>query len=339
MRPIHAATLTLLVATSLSACGGEPEPAPVEPATPAGTPVAVVDTTVPDRFEANGTALPIREATLSTRLMATVLEVLVHEGDRVSAGQVLVRLDARDLDARRAQVEAGLAEATAVQTEAGQQAGRIRALYADSAATRAQLDQVEAGLARAEAAVRMARAQAAELAATASYAEVRAPFAGIVTRRAVDPGAFAAPGAPLVTVQDASTLRVTVHAAPEAVSGLRRGERVPAVVAGEGRTATIEGIVPAAGNLHAVNALVDNRDGGLPSGAAASLMVARGTRRALLVPTPAILRQDDLTGVQVVVDGRPALRWIRIGQAFDDRTEVLSGLEAGDSVLVTAGGN
>ncbi len=339
MRPIHAATLTTLVATALSACGGEPEQAPVEAATRAGTPTAVIDTMIPDRFEATGTALPIREATLSTRLMATVLEVSVHEGDRVAAGQVLVRLDARDLDAKRAQVEAGLAEAAAVQTEARQQAGRIRALYADSAATRAQLDQVEAGLARAEAAVRMARAQAAELAATASYAEVRAPFAGTVTRRAVDPGAFAAPGAPLVTVQDLSTLRVTAHAAPEAVAGLRRGERVPAVIAGEPRTATIEGIVPAAGNLHAVNALVENRDGRLPSGAAASLEVARGMRRALLVPTTAILRQDDLTGVRVLLDGRSALRWIRVGRAIDDRIEVLSGLEAGDSVLVTAGGN
>lgn len=339
MRTIHATLVTLLGATTLAACGGEPEPAPVEAATPTGTAVAVLDTTLLDRFEANGTALPIREATLSTRLMATVLEVPVHEGDRVATGQMLVRLDARDLDARRAQVEAGLAEATAVQVEAAAQAGRIRALYADSAATRAQLDQVEAGMARAEAAVRMARAQAAELAATASYAEVRAPFPGTVSRRAVDPGAFAAPGAPLVTVQDASTLRVTVHAAPEAVAGLRRGERVPAVVAGEPRTATIEGIVPAAGNLHAVNALVDNHDGALPSGAAASLQIARGTRRALLVPAAAILRQDDLTGVRVLVDGRSALRWIRVGRALGDHVEVLAGLAAGDSVLVAAGGN
>ena len=78
--------------------------------------------------------------------------------------------------------------------EAKAQAGRIRALYADSAATKAQLDQAETGLARADAAVANARAMAAELAATASYAEVRAPFAGIVTRRFVDPGVLRGAG-------------------------------------------------------------------------------------------------------------------------------------------------
>ena len=82
-----------------------------------------------------------------------------------------------------------------MQADAEVQAGRIRALYADSAATRAQLDQAETGLARADGrAWPAARGMAAELAATASYAEVRAPFAGVVTRRFVDPGSFAAPG-------------------------------------------------------------------------------------------------------------------------------------------------
>jgi len=159
-------------------------------------------------------------------MRGSVVAVPVHEGDRVAAGQLLVRLDARDLDAKRAQVEAGLAEASAVYNDATVQTGRIRALYADSAATKAQLDQAETGLARATAAVASARAMAAELAATASYAEVRAPFAGVVTHRFVDPGSFAAPGAPLVTVEDAGTLRVTVSAAPDANRSGRSGFEV-----------------------------------------------------------------------------------------------------------------
>ncbi len=226
MRTLMPAAGVLLAALTLAGCRRDAEPVSAEqPAAITGIPVAVLDTLIPDILEASGTAAPVREATLSTKLMGSVITVRVHEGDRVTSGQSLVQLDARDLVAKKSQVEAGLAEATAMHNEAAAHAGRIRGLYADSAATKSQLDQAETGLARADAAVASARAMSAELAATASYADVRAPFAGVVTRRFVDPGSFAAPGAPLITVEDASTLRVTVSAAPEAVRGLRRGSR------------------------------------------------------------------------------------------------------------------
>lgn len=323
---------------ALGACGGETPPTPETDGTATGTPVAVLDTVVTDAFEASGTAEPIRQATLSTKLMGAVTAVLVQEGDRVTAGQPLVRLDARDLDAKRAQVEAGLAEATAVHADAVTQAGRIRALYEDSAATKAQLDQAETGLARAEAAVASARAMAAELAATTSYADVRAPFAGVVTHRFVDPGAFAAPGAPLVTVEDAYTLRVSVSAAPDAVRGLRRGAALTAYVGDSAVRATVEGVVPAGPNLYTVNALVPNAGGHLLAGSAAALAIPRGTRHALLVPTAAVVRQGDLAGVQVLVAGQPALRWVRLGRPLDGRVEVIAGVAAGDTVLVPPAG-
>lgn len=337
MRTLTPLSGLLLATAVLASCGHDEVPAPVERAVVTGTPVAVIDTLVPDVLEASGTAMPIRAATLSTRLMGSVTAVLVHEGDWVTSGQSLVRLDARDLEARRSQVEAGLAEATAIRVEAGAHAERIRGLYGDSAATKAQLDQAETGLARADAAITSARAAAAELAATASYADVRAPFAGIVTRRFVDPGAFAAPGAPLITVEDASTLRVTVSAAPEAVRGLRRGSVLEALIGDAAVTSTVEGVVPSGANLYTVNALVPDPDGRFQSGSSAALALPRGTRRALLVPVGAIARQGDLTGVRVVVTGGSSLRWIRLGRSRGDMIEALSGLAAGDTVLVPTG--
>jgi len=152
MRKLIPLAGTLLATLALGACGGDETPTPADRLPLDGTPVAVVDTVIVDAFDASGVAEPVRAATLSTKLMGSVTAVLVHEGDRVAAGQLLVRLDARDLDAKLTQVEAGLAEATAVHDDAVAQVGRIRALYADSAATRAQLDQAETGLARAEAA-------------------------------------------------------------------------------------------------------------------------------------------------------------------------------------------
>ena len=326
--------LIALSALALTACGGEASPPVADHAPRAGTAVLVTDTMVIDAFEAAGVAAPVRSATLSTKLMATVVAVQVHEGDRVAAGDLLVRLDARDLVARRDQVEAALAEATAVQGDAEAQAGRIRALYADSAATKAQLDQAQTGLARATAAVATARGMAAELAATASYAEVRAPFSGIVTRRFVDPGSFAAPGSPLVSVEDASRLRVSVSAAPDAVRGLRSGASIIATIGDSAVGAVVEGVVPSGGNLYTVNALVANPDGRYLSGSAATLALPRGTRRAILVPSSAIGRQGDLIGVQVIAAGQPSLRWVKSGRTAGGMIEILSGLAPGDSVLV-----
>ncbi len=327
-----------LAATLLGGCGRAEAPAPAEAPPATGVRVAVTDTIIDDAFEAAGIARPVRVATLSTKLMGTVTAVTVQEGDRVAAGQVLVRLDARDLDARRSQVEAGLAEADALRQDAAVHAGRIRALYADSAATKAQLDQAETGLARAEAGVASARGAAAELAATAAYAEIRASFAGTVTHRLVDPGSFAAPGAPLITVEDTEVLRVSVSAAPDAVRGLRRGRAVPAIIGDTAVRAIIEGVVPAGDNLYTVNALVPNAGGRFLSGSAATLALPQGTRRALVVPAGAVVRQGDLTGVRTVTAGRAGLRWVKLGRALGGGVEVLSGLAPGDTVLMAGGG-
>jgi RND family efflux transporter MFP subunit len=326
------------LAIGLLACGRDVTHTNAAVRAPAGTPVAVIDTVLPAAFEAAGTAEPLRAATLSTKLMGTVTSVAVQEGDRVAEGQVLVRIDTRDIDARRAQVRAGLAEAEAVHQDAVTQANRIRALYADSAATRAQLDQAETGLVRAEAAVAAARGMAAEVDANAGYGQVRAPFAGTVTRRHVDPGAFAAPGAPLVTVEDDARLRIRASAGPEAVHGYRRGGAVAARIEGTEVSATIEGVVPAPdGNLYTVNAIVANADHRFLSGSAATLLLVQGTRPAILAPAAGVIREGDLTGVRVVTAGGDELRWIRVGRTIGDRIEVLSGLEAGDRVLVPEG--
>ncbi len=329
---------------TLAACAGEsPRDEAVSPGAPtptasspaAGTPLVVRDTVIDVTIEASGVAEPLQQATLSTKLMGTVTAVLVHEGDRVRAGQPLLRIDARDLVAKAEQVGASIADAQAMQRDAATHAARFRALYADSAATRAQLDAAETGLARADAGLRAARAASGELDAMRSYATVSAPFSGIVTMRAVDPGAFAAPGAPLITVQDGSALRISVSAAGDAVRSLRRGQTLAATIGGAPVTAVIEGIVPAgAGNLFTVNATVANRAGEYRSGSGAVLLVPVGRQHVLLVPNAAIVREGDLTGVVVRTAAGDERRWIRLGVSRPTHTEASSGLKAGETIIV-----
>jgi len=340
MRNAYTTAVLAIAFITLGACTRS-DAAEVEPdAVPdSGTVIVVRDTTIQATLDAAGVAEPFAQATLSTKLMGTVTEVLAREGDVVAAGQPLVRIDARDLTAKQSQVSAGIAEAEAVHRDAQVQAARIRSLYADSAATRAQLDAVETGLARAKAAVRQAHAGAAELDAVAGYAVIRAPFAGIVTGRFVDPGAFAAPGVPLIAIQDGRRLRVTATVTPAAARPLRRGTTLEGSIEDVPVKAVIEGVIPTGGgNLYTVNAIVENRGGALLAGSAATLAIPQGTRHAIVVPAVAIRREGDLRGVTLRRADGDAVRWVRLGATLDagDRVEVIGGLRTGDRVVLPA---
>lgn len=333
-RNVAAACSGLLLFTSACSSPSPEAKQANEPRVP-GAIVTVRDTSLEATFEASGIAAPLRQATLGTKLTGTVLEVFVEEGDVVAAGQQLVRIDARDLTAKQAQAAASIADAEAMHQDAVTHAGRIRALYADSAATRAQLDAAETGLARADAGLRASRAAAEELRAVSSYAVVRAPFAGVVSRRFVDPGAFAAPGAPLVSVQDGHQLRITVNATPDAARGVRRGQTIGAKIEGRPVTAVVEGVVPAAsGNLYAINALVANPGGSILPGSTATLLLPAGMRTGLIVPAGAVTRQGDLTGVIVRTGEGDETRWVRVGESLGTMIEVNAGLRAGEQVVV-----
>jgi RND family efflux transporter MFP subunit len=329
----------LLLAVVMAGCGG----GEAGDTKPASTPVAagaqtftVRDSLIAATVEAAGVAEPIERATLSTKLMGSITVVLVREGDRVARGQVLARIDARDLVAKRAQIDAGISAAEAMYQDARTQAERFRALYADSAATRFQLDQAETGLARADAGLRTARASGAELDAVGAYAEVRAPFAGIITRRFVDAGAFVAPGAPIVEVQNDARLRISVTVPPQSSAALRKGQPLEAIIEGRAARAIVEGAVPAPGAaVYTVNAIVDNADGTYLPGSAATLAVPAGARRAILIPIGSLVHEGDLTGVRVQTGAVTELRWVKVGAiGSGPMIEVFSGLMSGDVILL-----
>ncbi len=323
----------LLIAAACSS--PTPEVAQAAPPRVAGRTYIVKDTTIDARFEASGVAAPLRQATLSTKLMGTVLSVAVREGERVAEGQPLVRIDARDLAAKEGQVAAAIAEAEAMHREAKAQTGRIRALYADSAATKSQLDAAETGLARAEAGIRSARAAAAELGAVSAYSVIRAPFAGTITKRFVDPGAFATPGSPLISIQDGRQLRITANATPDVARSIHRGQRIDALIESRAVEAIVEGIVPsAAGNLYTINALVPNAGETILPGSTATLLLRLGARTGIVVPGAALVREGDLTGVTLRTPDGDKTRWVRLGGVFGGMTEVSAGLRAGDVVVV-----
>lgn len=332
--------LKILAVIAVAACGTEPSPHEKSSgSTLEGTAMTVRATTAPEFARVTGIAEPYTSATVSTKLMGVITTVHVHEGDAVVRDQPLVSIDARELTAKSAQIAAAIAEAEAMEREAATHAQRMRTLFAEDAAPRAQLDAAETALARARAAVHAARAGSAELEATRGYSVIKAPFAGIITRRMVDPGAFASPGAPLITLQDSRRLRVTGTAAPVAIQSLRRGTSISVEIEGRPANGTVEAVVPTGGSLYRINVIVDNAAGAFLPGAAATLMLPQGsTRAAIRIPQAAVMQKGDLTGVYVRINGQTMLRWIQTGGSSGGAVEVLSGLRDGEQIIVPVAG-
>lgn len=336
------AAIGAMLMTGALACGGaDPAARPPEAAT-SGATYIVRDTVIESSFEVSGIAEPVERAVLSTKLTGSVTRVLVQEGDRVRRGALLAQIDARDIDAKRTQVEASVSAAEAVHREATTQAARFRALYADSAATRYQLDQVETGLARAEAALGAARASGAELDAVGDYANISAPFAGLITQRLADPGAFVAPGTPVIEIQRDDRLRLSVTVPPATAQELRAGQVLQATIEGREARAEVEGVFPvSAGAVYTINAIVANPTGEFLVGGAATLRIPQGQRRTILLPASALVHEGDLTGVRVRTPAGTDLRFLKVAAITSavaapsfPVVEVLSGLRVGDVILV-----
>lgn len=267
-----------------------------------------------------------RRATVATRIAAQVRAVHVHEGTRVRAGDLLVSLASED-------VRGGLGAALAALAAASAHEHRIRTLLAEQAATAAELDQAVAQRAQAEAAVSVARA-------TLSYAELRAPFAGTVQARRVEPGDLVGPGQPLVELEGEG-LELQASLSPPEARGLALGATLRFEAAGAHGTAVITALAEGGDPLsrrRALRARVTELDGELRSGAFARLALPQASDGGgVWVPRSALLARGDLDGVFVARDGRAELRWVSLGESIGERVRVRAGLRA-DEVVVDAPG-
>ena len=345
VRPLRRSGWVLCVALLAGACGRSPG---ARQAAPLSVRVAeVVESRVPRGVPAVGAVEPIRRASPASRLMGSVVEAPFEEGARVDSGQVLIRIDDRDLAARRAQLESRVAEAQVLLADAETNLTRMQTLDSERAIAGIQLEQAETGRTRASAGLEVARAALRELDANASYGTVTAPFAGEIVRKNVQVGDVAAPGVPLFVLEDLSRIRVVASVSEAAAARLRVGARVPVEIeAAEVRTfGVVEAVVPASRppvTGFKVNVVLSRPSPAVISGMTATVLVpsddpdaAAGTR--LLVPRDALVRRGQMVGVFLVEGATARLRWVRAGLEEGDAVEVLSGLKVGDRVVVGAG--
>jgi RND family efflux transporter MFP subunit len=335
--------LPALAAILVAGCGGGKDTAADSGREVRAETTRVERAEVPRHVTASGGLEAAHTAMVSTRMMGWVKAVHVEAGQTVAKGDPLVSIDEADLRAKRAQAKAGIAEAEAVLASAERMVGRFERLYADNSVSKSQLEEVVTGRDRAAAGLAMARAGLREVDVHLSYLEIKAPTAGVVARRMIEAGDMANPGMPLVILEQAAQVKVVAHVGEKDVSDLAAGDALTVDVTslpGAVFETTIARVVPAANpgsRTYDIEAYLDNADGRLRSGMFARVSIPVGSREAVLVPTAAVTRRGQLTGVWVVGDqGHVRLRWIRPGHTRDGMIEVLSGLEGGETVVVAA---
>jgi len=338
------AVLTLAVGLlgAVAGCGGE-EPATREPKDVRATVGEVTRAEIPRTVSATGSLQGENTAQISTRMMGWVTDVMVEEDQSVAKGQPLVRIDDTDLQARKHQAEASIREARAVLDNAETNVGRFEQLYADKSVSRSQLDDVRTGRDRAAAALARAEAGLREVEVQLSYLDIKAPAAGTVARRLVDPGDMASPGQPLLTLEQTGRMKVTAALGERDINDVAAGDTITVEITSlpdAVHRVPVARVVPAANPMsrtYDVEAYVDNPRGRLKSGMFARVLVPVGERTAVLAPRAAVITHGQLTGVWVVDEaGTARLRWIRLGRDRGDRVEVLSGLQGGESVVLEA---
>jgi len=258
--------------------------------------------------------------------------------DFVPAGAVIMRLRGTEQRAGLQQAQAALAEARARDQEAQTNYQRIFDMYQRRVVAKAALDQASAS--RDAAAARLSAAQAGLTSAQegVGYTEIRAPYAGVVSKRLVEVGESVSPGTPLMSGLSLQFLRVSINVPQSLVDSVRRIRKAAVYFDGRRIEATKITIFPeAASPSNTFRARLDLPESALDlyPGMYVKVGLVVGDAERLLVPVSALVVRSEVTAVYVFDPTQgTSLRYIRVGHRFADRVEVLSGLTAGDQIAL-----
>ena len=348
---------SLVLIFILAGCSGERKDTSTPPEVVRNvTVISARRATVPDHLEVVGTVRASQSSQIASQMMGNILEVRVHEGDRVGRGQVLAVID-------DSQPRASLDQATGAQSAARQEVSgaetefhlaeatfkRYQDLYEKKSVSPQEFDEVKARFQGTQAHLDMSRAHQAQAQAALArartsleYSQVRASFDGVVTARQVDAGTLASPGMPLFTLEDTRHYRLDATVDEGDISLVRIGQTIPARI--DALDAELAGkvaqIVPAADSatrsfLIKIDLPTDKR---LRSGLFGRARIPRGEKTSILLPRSAIVIRGQLQAVYVLNRAQIAtFRYVTMGNVVGDQVEILSGLDGDEKVVADPG--
>lgn len=297
-------------------------------------------TTIPVTGEAVGTVRAAYTATVTSRVVATIVQMHASAGQRVAKGEVLVELDDRDLRSRLEQAREAVRAAEAAVFQAQSNFKRDKPLFEQRVISAYDFENTETALKTAQANLDRLRHAQQEAEADLSYAVIRSPFDGVVVDKLSEAGELAAPGKPLLSIYQQDPLWLEASVPEEQLAQVRVGQAYTVHI--DARQRTVRGrvaeIVPSSDpstrtvlvRVH----LEDSRN--LLPGMFGRLLVPQSPQQVPAIPAEAVRRVGQLTLVDVVQHGRLERRTVQLGRAVGTKVEVLSGLAPGEVIAVAA---
>jgi membrane fusion protein (multidrug efflux system) len=276
-----------------------------------------------------GTVRAKLHAVIEAKVSGKIEQLRVVPGQDVAAGERLVQLDARE-------VQAQVDQATAVCQQAESDLKRATDLFQQKILSQSEYDAAQSKFHVADAAASAAKT-------LLDYTRVTAPFDGVITRKYADVGDLAAPGKPLLEMEDARDLQLETDV-PEAVIGrLTLGDKLNVRVSGVSNelAGVVSEIAPSADpNSRTFLVKLDLPPApGLRAGQFGRVAVPVGETSALRVPATAVLQRGEMELVFVVVTGHAQLRIVKTGKRIGNEVELVSGVDAGEQVVVAGASN
>jgi RND family efflux transporter MFP subunit len=274
--------------------------------------------------EVTGTVRPVKHAVIAAKVMGAIEEMPFILGQRVKAGDLLVRISVGEISARVLQAKSQL-------NQVQRDLERERDLLAKGASTSDMVKGLEDRFA-------VTQAMVAEAEVMLGYAAVRAPFDGVVARKMADAGDLAAPGMPLLELEGPGDFQIEAGIPDSLAAGLSAGApfEVDVPVAGARFIGTLVELSSSADpSTRTVTAKISVPAGStVRSGQFTRIQVPGAPVRALFVPAAAVSTLGEMERVFVVGSDGAVLRLVKTGAVRGDRVEILSGLSNGERVVL-----
>ncbi len=303
-----------------------------------GESITIAATPIPEIQAYSGQVVADQQAVLSARLTAQVAEVLIDVGDTVQQGDVLMRLESRDLDARVTQQQQAISAAQARLNEARLEFGRVEQLAAKKLVPQAQFDRAQAALKTAEASFNQANAALSEAETTFGFSIITAPFDGVISQRPINQGDQALPGTPLVSLYNPAVMKLAAFVPEKQLPLIQLGQQWPVRIDAlerelAGVVTEMTPLAQSAAHSYRIKLRLDSEQPLFP-GMFGRVHLTQGEQAQVLVPKSALYRIGQVEYVKRIVDGRSEPTIVRSGKVYDDRVVIRSGLRVGETVLV-----
>jgi RND family efflux transporter MFP subunit len=335
--------ILLVAATTLVGCGPKAAKDAAPPPSMTVTVASVSSRDIRREIVASGSVAAWQEMSLGVELSGVrVDQVLVEVGSRVTAGQTLLRLDRRTLEVQARQSEASLAQAQASLDLARSSAARGETLLAQKLISTANFDELRATLSRAVAQVASAEAERDAARLRLGFATLRAPDAGVISARSVQPGQIVAVGSELLRLIRRGRLEWRAEISESDIGRTRAGDVVELTGPDGAKVpGTIRAISPAVDPKSRTALIYADlpKPGSLRAGMFAEGRLVIGTASVSVVPREAVVFRDGFPYVFIVgSDSRVVQRRIVAGTSFADAVEIRSGLAASERIAVRGAG-